>query len=189
MSRIDILRKNYQRMLKIAWDQNVSGAQRVWLAVYDKDDERKLRLRLPLFEESTVSCGHKWQILDLTNSFADWMSSPNNISFSGYYFGSPESLDNAALSGLLNSLVERIESALAAMSDPDNTVLAIYGVGALFGFLKISEILPRVEGGIKGRLLVFFPGVYENNNYRLLEARDGWNYLACPITTNMEIRP
>jgi hypothetical protein len=29
---------------------------------------------------------------------------------------------------------------------------------------------------------VFFPGVYENNNYRLLDARDGWNYLAVPIT-------
>ena len=29
------------------------GQQRVWLAVYDKEDERKLRLRLGLFEEAT----------------------------------------------------------------------------------------------------------------------------------------
>jgi hypothetical protein len=35
---------------------------------------------------------------------------------------------------------------------------------------------------IRGRLVVFFPGEYEDNNYRLLDARDGWNYLAVPIT-------
>ena len=190
MNRIDVLRKNYQRIVETSWDQNVSGTQRVWFVVYDKDDERKLRLRLPLFEESTVFCGRKWQALDLTNAFADWMCSPDNISYSGSYFDSPDNLDNAALGGFMDSLVERIESALAAMRDPDNTVLAIYGVGSLFGFLKISEILPKVEGGISGRLLVFFPGVYENNNYRLLDARDGWNYLACPITaSDMENRP
>ena len=30
--------------------------------------------------------------------------------------------------------------------------------------------------------MLFFPGEFENNNYRLLDARDGWNYLAVPIT-------
>ena len=35
-----------------------------------------------------------------------------------------------------------------------------------------------------GRLLVFFPGEVEGNNYRLLDARDGWNYLATPITAD-----
>ena len=71
-----------------------------------------------------------------------------------------------------------------ALADPDNTVLALYGVASLFGFLKISEILPMVEGDVQGRLLVFFPGVYEQNNYRLLDARDGWNYHAVPITAS-----
>jgi hypothetical protein len=33
-------------------------------------------------------------------------------------------------------------------------------------------------------LLVFFPGQFDNNNYRLLDARDGWNYLAVPITAD-----
>jgi len=46
-----------------------------------------------------------------------------------------------------------------------------------------------VEADIRGRLLVFFPGVYEQDNYRLLDARDGWNYLAIPITaSDVEIR-
>jgi hypothetical protein len=60
----------------------------------------------------------------------------------------------------------------------------------LFGFLKISELLPLIEADVKGRLLVFFPGVYEQNNYRLLDARDGWNYHAVPISTSdVEVRP
>lgn len=42
--------------------------------------------------------------------------------------------------------------------------------------------MERVEDAIRGRLLVFFPGEYQENHYRLLDARDGWNYHAVPIT-------
>ena len=73
-------------------------------------------------------------------------------------------------------------SALQTVEPGADTVIAITGVAALFGFLRISEILPLVEDHIRGRLLVFFPGVYEQGNYRLLDARDGWNYHAVPIT-------
>ena len=73
---------------------------------------------------------------------------------------------------------------MRTLADPENTVLAITGVASLFGFLRISEILPMVEAHVRGRLLVFFPGVYEQNNYRLLDARDGWNYHAVPITAS-----
>ena len=62
MSRIDLLRKNYQRICGLPWDRNIGGPQRVWLAVYDKEDERKLRLRLGLFEEATHQApGTSWQ--------------------------------------------------------------------------------------------------------------------------------
>ena len=54
MSRIDQLRKNYQRLCGLPWDDKLAGPQRVWMAVYDKEDERKLRLRLGLFEEATT---------------------------------------------------------------------------------------------------------------------------------------
>lgn len=190
MNRIDLLKKNYQRLCEHSWDRNVAGAQRVWLAVYDKEDERKLRLRLGLFEEATHHCNHKWKAIDLTDEFASWMCGPDNAGYAESYFESPELLDNAVLGDMMQSVVRRICSALASLPDPDNTVLALYGVASLFGFLKISEILPMVEGDVKGRLLVFFPGVYEQNNYRLLDARDGWNYLAIPITaSDVEVRP
>ena len=39
-----------------------------------------------------------------------------------------------------------------------------------------------MERDVRGRMVVFFPGEYVDNNYRLLDARDGWNYLAVPIT-------
>lgn len=190
MNRIDLLKKNYQRLCEYSWDRNVSGAQRVWLAVYDKEDERKLRLRLGLFEEATHHTGRKWLAIDLTDAFATWMCGPDNASFAESYFESPELLDEAVLADMKLLVVTRIRSALATLADPDNTVLAIHGVASLFGFLKISEILPMVEGDVKGRLLVFFPGIYEQNNYRLLDARDGWNYHAVPITaSDTEARP
>jgi hypothetical protein len=62
--------------------------------------------------------------------------------------------------------------------------VAVFGVGALFGFTRVSRVLKLVEPYIRGRLVVFFPGVYDQNNYRLLDARDGWNYLAVPITAH-----
>ena len=190
MNRIDLLKKNYQRFCEYSWDRNVSGAQRVWLAVYDREDERKLRLRLGLFEEATHHAGRKWLAIDLTDAFAAWMCGPENASFAESYFESPEHLDEAALADMKLLVVTQIRSVLATLPDPDNTVLAIHGVASLFGFLKISEILPMIEGDVKGRLLVFFPGVYEKNNYRLLDARDGWNYHAVPITaSDMEARP
>ena len=66
----------------------------------------------------------------------------------------------------------------------ENTVVALKGVGSLFGFLKVKDVVDKLAPMVGGRLLVFFPGSYENNNYRLLDGYDGWNYLAIPITTD-----
>ena len=73
---------------------------------------------------------------------------------------------------------------MRSLDQPEDTVVAITGVASLFGFARISQVLPLVDSHVRGRLLVFFPGVYENDNYRLLDARDGWNYLAVPITAH-----
>jgi hypothetical protein len=184
MSRIDLLRKNYQRICSLPWDRYVAGPQRVWLAVYDKEDERKLRLRLGLFEEATNHAGHHWSRLDLTDAFAEWRCSPENAESAEDYFQSPELMDEGVLDSFLQWVARRIRTALDELPAPEESVLAVYGVASLFGFVKVSEILPLVEGHIRGRLLVFFPGVYEQNNYRMLDARDGWNYHAVPITAS-----
>jgi len=182
MSRIDQLRKNYERICGLPWDRNVAGSQRVWFAVYDKEDERKLRLRIGLFEEATQHTGHHWRHCDLTNAFADWLCSPPYSSYAESYFASPSRLGAAPLNAFKKYVADQLIGVLKSADPAEETVAAVSGVASLFGFLRISEILPMVEPHIRGRLLVFFPGVYEQDNYRLLDARDGWNYHAVPIT-------
>ncbi len=181
MSRIDILKKNYQRICGLPWDRNVAGSQRVWLVVYDKEDERKLRLRLGLFEEATHATGHQWRLCDLTDVFATWLTSLPYADYAESYFQSPKRLGSAPLGDFKKTVAKQITDALDNANPAEDTVVAVSGIGSLFGFLRVSEILPMVEPHIRGRLLVFFPGVYEQENYRLLDARDGWNYLAIPV--------
>ena len=75
---------------------------------------------------------------------------------------------------------------MQAQSVSENDVVAIHGVGSLFGLLKVKDVVDQFAPSVKGRLLVFFPGSFENNNYRLLDGYDGWNYLAVPITADKE---
>ncbi len=184
MSRIDQLRKNYQRVCSLHWDDKLAGPQRVWMAVYDKEDERKLRFRISLFEHATHQAGHLWHAIDLTNAFADWLCSPPYSGYAPSYFESPTLLDDAPLAAFRQFVADRINQALNSPPEPSRSVVAISGLASLFGFTRISEVLPLVESNIQGRLLVLFPGVYEQDNYRLLDARDGWNYLAIPITSS-----
>lgn len=62
------------------------------------------------------------------------------------------------------------------------SVVAIYGVGSLYGFASVSDVLSRVDHAIKGRLAIFFPGRVQEGRYRLLDARESWDYHAVPIT-------
>ena len=98
------------------------------------------------------------------------------------YFESPEDLDLKLEDEFLAHVVERVREALSAPQADNRSVVAVFGIASLFGFVRVSELMRALEPDIKGRILVFFPGEYEDNNYRLLDARDGWNYLAVPIT-------
>jgi hypothetical protein len=60
-------------------------------------------------------------------------------------------------------------------------VLALDGCGSLFGIAHVSALIDKVADEIPGRLLVAFPGKHAAGVYRLLDARDGWNYHAIPI--------
>lgn len=190
MNRIDLLKKNYLRLCEYSWDRNVAGPQRVWVAVYDKEDERKLRARLPLFEEATQQSGHKWAAIDLTNAFANWLCDSPYARYAESYFQVPARLGAGPLSAFQKHLGDRLAAELARPERNEDAVVALWGVASLFGFVRVSDLLPALEPHIRGRLLVFFPGVYEINNYRLLDARDGWHYHAVPITaSDPEVRP
>lgn len=186
MNRIDSLRRNYERICSLPWDHRLAGPQRVWFAVYDKEDERRLRRRIHLFRDATERHGHDWRSVDLTDRFAEWFCDAC-ADYAASYFETPGYLE-AALAEFKAAVASTVIETLQT-DDSGNAVVAVIGAASLFGFVRVSEVLPLVEDAIHGRLLVFFPGSYENNNYRLLDARDGWNYHAVPITADdREIR-
>jgi hypothetical protein len=86
------------------------------------------------------------------------------------------------LSRFLDFAAGEVTTAAEAAGADENTVVAVLGVASMFGFVQVSDLVPRIVASLSGRLLVFFPGSRDGNVYKLLDAREGWNYLATPIT-------
>ena len=182
MSYVDELLTAYRKFVGLPWQANLAPAQRVWMAVYPPEHERRLRLHLPAFKTATNEQHHPWALVDITTAFETWMASHE---YRDDYFEDPDLLETA-LPAFFRHLVKQVRDHLSTHSDPGG-VVALLGAGALFGLgdvVKVSALLNEVNDAIAGRLLVFFPGEHEGNSYRLLDARDGWNYLAIPITPN-----
>lgn len=182
MTKIKRLVLSYSRFIAIPWRSNAAAAQRVIFCVYDETDELRLRAKIEEFEIATKNSGHEWAVFDLTDSFADWLAAQR---YAQKYFQRPDLL-SALLSRYLAFITEEFEKSLKSNSVGEEDVVALMGVGSLFGLLKVKEVVDKLAPLVEGRLLVFFPGSYENNNYRLLDGYDGWNYLAVPITADRE---
>jgi hypothetical protein len=181
MSRIEDLAERYGRHIATPWQRTVAGAQRVVMIVYDKELERTLRARKVAFEMATRQAGHDWHEVDVTNAFAAWMAEED---YREEYFAAPDDLRLKLEAEFPEYVAGRIRSVLTHASVTKTSVVAIFGVGALFGLTHVSSVLKLLERDIRGRLLVFFPGQLEKNGYRLLDGLIGWNYLAIPITLN-----
>lgn len=180
MSYIDDLVLAYREYVSLPWQDDLAAPQRVWMAIYPPDQERRLRLHVEDFAVATQEAGHPWGLIDITDSFERWMAGHE---YRDEYFEDPDLLV-PALPAFLDVLVEDVAGQLRDKSTPDS-VIGLLGGGALFGLgeeVKVSALVNAVNDAILGRLLVFFPGEHEGNSYRLLDARDGWNYLATPIT-------
>ena len=179
MSRIEDLAERYGRHIATPWQRTVAGAQRVIMIVYDKELERTLRARKVAFETATRQAGHDWHEVDVSDAFARWMAEEE---YREEYFASPEDLRLKLEAEFPEYVAGRIRSVLNHADVTESSVVALFGVGTLFGLARTSHILELVEPDIRGRLVVFFPGQLEKNGYRLLDGRAGWNYLAIPIT-------
>jgi hypothetical protein len=131
------------------------------------------------FESATVQAGHDWFEIDLTRAFSEWMAADE---YRDAYFESPDDLQLKLEAEFPACVADRIRSVLTDPLVSERSVVAVFGVGSLFGFARVSQVLKLVERDVQGRLVVFFPGQFEQNNYRLLDARDGWNYMAVPIS-------
>lgn len=165
--------------MNLPWNERAAPEERVWFGLYDPAEERRLRAVIGAFEVETIKAGHAWIARDLSDEFARWMAAHD---YRESYFESPEDFTDDLLDDFAEHVAESVREVLA--KSDDNGVVALYGVGSLFGLLRVSRLLEMVSGGVRGRLLVFFPGEHDRGNYRLMDARDGWNYLAVPINTS-----
>lgn len=178
MSEIEALLKAYRERVGMPWDRSLAGPQRVWFTVYEPTVERRLRLHLPEFAIATTEAAHGWALVDLTTAFGRWMAGHR---YRDSYFRQPERMQHA-LQDFGKSVAAEVQERLLAPDVDDDTVVAIAGVASLFGLTRVSALIEAVAPAVRGRLLVFFPGRHDGPNYRLLDARDGWSYLAVPIS-------
>jgi len=177
MGKIEELAAIYERHVTVLWQRSLAGAQRVMLVVYEKELERTLRARVGEFEQATRRSGHGWKLVDCTGWFSDWMAGEE---YREAYFEDPGLLKMKLEGDFRHEVARRLAAQLEAAAD--DTVVALMGVASLYGFLRVSDLIREVEHAIRGRLVVLFPGTKNESNYRLLDARDGWSYLANGIT-------
>jgi hypothetical protein len=149
------------------------------MVVYDKDLERTVRARVTAFELETKNSQHTWHLVDITNVFAKWLSQDE---YRDSYFEEPQDLLLKLKAEFAEFVADYIQKTLVSSSADSTSVVALLGVSSLFGFTRVSDVLKLIENDIQGRLVVFYPGQYENNQYKLLDNQDGWNYMAVPIT-------
>jgi len=180
LSKAKRLVESYGRHIAIPWRDDTAPAQRVVFCVYPEYAELRLRARLDEFEIVTRRSNHDWALFDLTDSFPNWMATQK---YAKSYFRDPAKL-NTLLGKYEDYIAEQFSQFCVDRSVGQDDVVALAGVGTLFGFLKVKGVVDRLAPTVPGRLVVFFPGSYEDNNYRLLDAYDGWGYLAVPITAD-----
>lgn len=177
MTKIEQLANRYAEVIQGDWSQTIAGAQRVIMVVYDKELERNLRGQFGEFEQRTRTAGHGWEHFDCTRLFSAWLGQDDDREA---FFEEPEDL-RLTISTDFEPMVLQALKARLQQAD-DKTVVAVSGIASLYGFLHISKLIRDVENDVRGRLVVFFPGSRHSNNYRLLDARDGWNYLARSVS-------
>lgn len=180
MSRVGDLVKAYGEFITLPWLEEIAAHQRVIMCVYDEQDELKIRAMKDEFVLATAHAEHQWFEFDATDSFSKWMMANTAAE---KCFARPE-LFNSIIHTFKNSIIAEFKAFIKNTKPGKSDVVALTGIGSLFGFLKVKDFVEGISSTVPGRLVVFFPGSFENNNYRLLDAYDGWNYLAVPITAN-----
>lgn len=175
--RLSKLLSSFESHISIPWPAAVSADERTIFLVYNKQDELKLRARVEEFEQASTKHNHPWQLLDLTHSFEQWMADQD---YKETYFEDPEYL-KGLYDDFADELVEKLITQVEA-TQSEYGVIALLGCGTLFGFASVSGVVEALAEKVTGRLVVFFPGEVENNNYQLLDAKDGWGYHATAIS-------
>lgn len=175
MSRVSDLVDAYAAELTLPWRSGLSGGERVWMLVYPPDLERSMRAALPRLELVTGEAGHGWQQIDITDDLGRWLATHR---YAEAFFEEPSDLTPSIIDQFESDLVSSLREQLA--DAPANDVVVLLGIGSIFPFLRASSVIKGVDEAVTGRLLVLFPGVHDpdTHSFRLLDARDGFNYRA-----------
>lgn len=184
MSRVSDLIDAYVSELDLPWRPGLSGGERVWMLVYPPDMERAIRAALPRLEVATVERSHGWMVIDITNELGAWLASHR---YAEALFEDPNDLTSSIIDKFEVQLVSKIRGLLETASA--NDVAALLGIGSIFPFLRASSLIKAIDDAVSGRLLVLFPGLHdpETHSFRLLDARDGFNYRARVIDPQKDI--
>ncbi len=178
-NKVDALLARFEMVIKEPWTGTLSTSERVMFLVYDPAEQRKVDFRLTDFETATQKAGKKWVLISLKSCFPSWMSQHE---YRDEYFNDPDALIDQLEADFKSYAIDFLNNAIKENNTDDKSLVAVKDVPSLFGFARLSDVLNGVSTEFKGRLLLFFPGEYDKNHYRLLDARDGWSYLARPIT-------
>jgi hypothetical protein len=179
MSSLERLFENYDRLIALPLADRLPPAQRVWFVVYSPEQERRIRFLWSEFKIRAEKHGKEWQQIDVTDLVPEWIAAQGT--HGAAYLKNPASLDEQTIQeGLSELLIERISSLALTPS----TLCVLVGLSGLFGFASVSSLVKSIQDHdlIPGRLVCFFPGSRDQNSFHFMNARDGWNYHALPIT-------
>jgi len=177
MSKIDQLLTTFQKVINEPWPTGLSGQEKVWFLIFDPLDLRKLFYKLGEFEIATKEAGRQWHLVSLNTYFTDWLAAHD---YKESFFEEPEYIADALQEEFKDYIKTKLLEELDNINN-ENSLLVLQDVSSVFGFIKLSDIVNIISNKVQGRLMVLFPGEFSNNQYRLMDARDGWDYLARPI--------
>lgn len=134
-----------------------------------------MRAVLPRLELATGERGHGWQAIDISENFGRWLAGHR---YADAFFEDPKDLTPSIIDQFESALVAGIRDRLSVAQA--NDVVALVGIGSIFPFLRASSVIKAIDKGVNGRLLVLFPGLHDpdTHSFRLLDARDGFDYRA-----------
>lgn len=179
MSRVSDLVDAFATELGLPWKGNLSGAERVWMLPYPPELERQIRAQLPEMAQRTRDAGREWQEIDLSDELGRWLAQHE---YAEAFYADPSDFSSSIVDMFAEELEARVRDSLDAAGV--DAVVALVGVASLFPFVRASALIQAVDGSVRGRLLVLFPGRHDpdSHSFRLLDARDGFNYRARVIT-------